>query len=227
MLGRFSLPAARHGHSVARHHGSLGPAAPTLQPIGPTSMDLASVRLPPASALVRHRRDWSRPLARALYGGRISGRRWRGMTGSPFLGPSWVCWARLERAMPGCWSIVSSIFSSPFLCIAGDRHHQRNSSLVPVLILLSCWPAGRQRGGSRDRLAGARQALCEGGRRHRGVATAHRDVPRLPVGCTQSCPSGRDAMAAMIVFEATLSFLGMGVQPPTPSWGDVARRRII
>jgi peptide/nickel transport system permease protein len=28
-------------------------------------------------------------------------------------------------------------------------------------------------------------------------------------------------MAAMIVFEATLSFLGMGVQPPTPSWGGI------
>lgn len=27
--------------------------------------------------------------------------------------------------------------------------------------------------------------------------------------------------AAMIVFEATLSFLGMGVQPPTPSWGGI------
>ena len=28
-------------------------------------------------------------------------------------------------------------------------------------------------------------------------------------------------MAAMIVFEATLSFLGMGIQPPTPSWGGI------
>ena len=28
-------------------------------------------------------------------------------------------------------------------------------------------------------------------------------------------------MAAMIVFEETLSFLGMGVQPPTPSWGGI------
>jgi len=27
--------------------------------------------------------------------------------------------------------------------------------------------------------------------------------------------------AAMIVMEATLSFLGLGVQPPTPSWGGI------
>ena len=27
--------------------------------------------------------------------------------------------------------------------------------------------------------------------------------------------------AAMIVFEATLSFLGMGIQPPTASWGGI------
>ena len=32
-------------------------------------------------------------------------------------------------------------------------------------------------------------------------------------------------MAAMIVFEATLSFLGMGIQPPTPSWGGINARR--
>lgn len=25
----------------------------------------------------------------------------------------------------------------------------------------------------------------------------------------------------MIVFEATLSFLGLGVQPPTPAWGSM------
>jgi peptide/nickel transport system permease protein len=28
-------------------------------------------------------------------------------------------------------------------------------------------------------------------------------------------------MSAMIVFEATLSFLGMGVRPPTPTWGGI------
>ena len=28
-------------------------------------------------------------------------------------------------------------------------------------------------------------------------------------------------MSAMIVFEATLSFLGMGVKPPTPTWGGM------
>jgi len=30
-----------------------------------------------------------------------------------------------------------------------------------------------------------------------------------------------DFLTQMIVFEATLSFLGMGVQPPTPSWGGI------
>ena len=28
-------------------------------------------------------------------------------------------------------------------------------------------------------------------------------------------------VASMILFEATLSFLGLGVQPPTPSWGNM------
>ena len=30
-------------------------------------------------------------------------------------------------------------------------------------------------------------------------------------------------MANMIIFEAGLSFLGLGVQPPTPSWGSDLR----
>ena len=29
----------------------------------------------------------------------------------------------------------------------------------------------------------------------------------------------------MILFEASLSFLGLGVQPPTPSWGKYDPRR--
>jgi peptide/nickel transport system permease protein len=32
---------------------------------------------------------------------------------------------------------------------------------------------------------------------------------------------GAMQMAMMIVFEATLSYLGMGIQPPTPSWGGI------
>jgi peptide/nickel transport system permease protein len=28
-------------------------------------------------------------------------------------------------------------------------------------------------------------------------------------------------VASMILFEASLSFLGLGVQPPTPSWGNM------
>jgi ABC-type dipeptide/oligopeptide/nickel transport system permease subunit len=28
-------------------------------------------------------------------------------------------------------------------------------------------------------------------------------------------------VASMILFEASLSFLGLGIQPPTPSWGNM------
>ena len=31
-------------------------------------------------------------------------------------------------------------------------------------------------------------------------------------------------MASVIVFEASLSYLGLGVQPPTPSWGNLVQQ---
>ena len=31
-------------------------------------------------------------------------------------------------------------------------------------------------------------------------------------------------VATVIVFEASLSYLGLGVQPPTPSWGNILQQ---
>jgi peptide/nickel transport system permease protein len=54
-------------------------------------------------------------------------------------------------------------------------------------------------------------------------------VPKLRIALRHVLPSivpsiqvlAAMQMAAMIVFEATLSFLGMGIQPPQPSWGGI------
>ena len=47
-------------------------------------------------------------------------------------------------------------------------------------------------------------------------ATAH-PVHRMSLGTQTACATFE--LARMILLEATLSFLGLGVQPPTATWG--------
>ena len=126
--------------------------------------------------------------------------------------------------MPGCWSIVSSIFSSPFpyvlLAIAITSAIRPSVPVLILLMLLAGW-------------AGAARvvraiALQERGKDYVKAAAVIGASP-LRIAMFHVFPSvvpslavlAAMQMAAMIVFEATLSFLGMGVQPPTPSWGGI------
>lgn len=66
----------------------------------------------------------------------------------------------------------------------------------------------------RDYVEAARAVGCS----HRRIIVRHilpHVIPTLLV-------YGTLGVAATILFEATLSYLGIGVQPPTPSWGEMA-----
>lgn len=66
----------------------------------------------------------------------------------------------------------------------------------------------------RDYVEAARAVGCS----HRRIIVRHilpHLIPTLLV-------YGTLGIAATILFEATLSYLGIGVQPPTPSWGEMA-----
>ena len=58
----------------------------------------------------------------------------------------------------------------------------------------------------------------------RSIGASHLRILRchlLPNLIQSALVIGTFAMAAAIIAEAALSFLGLGVQPPTPSWGTM------
>jgi peptide/nickel transport system permease protein len=66
----------------------------------------------------------------------------------------------------------------------------------------------------RDFVEAARAVGCS----HRRIIVRHILPHLLPTLLVY----GTLGIAATILFEATLSYLGIGVQPPTPSWGEMA-----
>lgn len=200
--------------------------APILRPAGPTAMDLAAVRLPPS---LRHwfgtdaiGRD---VLARTMYGGRVSllvaG---AGMAGSLLLGSVMgmlgAFAGRFVRLVVDRVIDIQLAFPYVLLAIAITSAIRPSIPVLILLMVLAAW-------------AGAARvvrsiALQEGGKDYVKAAAVIGASPAR-IALIHVFPSVAPSlqvlaamqMAAMIVFEATLSFLGMGVQPPTPSWGGI------
>jgi len=200
--------------------------APLLQPRGPTAIDLRAVRLPPSLAHPFGTDAIGRDLvARVLFGGRISllvaG---AGMIGSLLagtimgmlgaFGPRWL------RVVVDRIIDIQLAFPYVLLAIAITSAVRPSIPVLILLMVLAAW-------------AGAARvvrsiALQERGKDYVKAAAVIGASP-LRIAMFHVFPSVLPSllvlaamqMAAMIVFEATLSFLGMGVQPPTPSWGGI------
>lgn len=201
-------------------------AAPLLAPAGPAVVDLASVRLPPSAEHWFGTDAIGRDLlARILYGGQVSllvaG---AGMIGSlalgtlmGMLGAFGGYWVRavVDRAID-----IQLAFPYVLLAIAITSVVKPSTAVLILLMVLAAW-------------AGAARvvrsiALQERGKDYVKAASVI-GASQLRIALLHVFPSVLPSllvlaamqMAAMIVFEATLSFLGMGVQPPTPSWGGI------
>jgi len=200
--------------------------APVLAPAGPAVVDLGSVRLPPSADHWAGTDAIGRDLlARMLYGGQVSllvaG---AGMIGSlafgtlmGMLGAFGSYWVRavVDRAID-----IQLAFPYVLLAIAITSAVKPSTGVLILLMVLAAW-------------AGAARvvrsiALQERGKDYVKAATVIGASP-FRIALFHVFPSVLPSllvlaamqMAAMIVFEATLSFLGMGVQPPTPSWGGI------
>ena len=201
-------------------------AAPLLAPAGPAVVDLGSVRLPPSAEHWFGTDAIGRDLlARILYGGQVSllvaG---AGMIGSlalgtlmGMLGAFGGYWVRavVDRAID-----IQLAFPYVLLAIAITSVVKPSTAVLILLMVLAAW-------------AGAARvvrsiALQERGKDYVKAASVI-GASQLRIALLHVFPSVLPSllvlaamqMAAMIVFEATLSFLGMGVQPPTPSWGGI------
>jgi peptide/nickel transport system permease protein len=200
--------------------------APTVAPFPPTRINLAAVRKSPSLLHLFGTDGVGRDVfSRVLYGGRVSLMvSTAGMCGSLLLGTTmgllgafggrFVRWA-VDRLID-----VQLAFPYVLLAIAITSAVQPSIPVLILLMVLAGW-------------AGAARVV-------RGVALQERSkdyvkaatvigVPKLRIAIRHVLPSivpsiqvlAAMQMAAMIVFEATLSFLGMGIQPPRPSWGGI------
>lgn len=201
-------------------------AAPWLALSDPNRPDLMAVRQPPSADYWFGTDPVGRDLlARILWGGRISlivsG---AGMVGSLTLG---TVMGMLRAFGPNVLRpvvdrIIDIQLAFPYVLLAIAITSAVRPS-IPILILLMVlagW-AGVAR-------VVRAIALQERGKDYVNAAEVI-GASRLRIAFIHVFPSvwpslmvlAAMQMAAMIVFEATLSFLGMGVQPPTPSWGGI------
>lgn len=200
--------------------------APVLAPYGPTVIDLTAVRKPPSLAHLFGTDGVGRDVfSRVLYGGRVSLTvSGIGMVGSLLLGTTMgllgVFGNRLLEVSVSRLIDIQLAFPYVLLAIAVTSAVKPSIPVLILLMVLAGW-------------AGAARVVRGIALQERGKdyvkAAAVLGVPKLRVAVKHVLPTivpsiivlAAMQMAAMIVFEATLSFLGMGVQPPTPSWGGI------
>lgn len=201
-------------------------AAPLLSPFDPNAVNLMAVRKPPSADNLFGTDAVGRDLlSRILWGGQVSlivaG---AGMLGSLTLGatmglvrgfgPGWVR-PVVDRAID-----IQLAFPYVLLGIAITSVARPSVPVLILLMVLAGW-AG---------VARVVRAIALQERVKDYVKAAEvLGVSRPRIALRHVFPSvwpslmvlAAMQMAAMIVFEATLSFLGMGVQPPTASWGGI------
>jgi peptide/nickel transport system permease protein len=201
-------------------------AAPLISPADPNLPDLMAVRQPPSAVNWLGTDAVGRDLlSRILWGGRISllvaG---AGMAGSLLLGtvmgmlrgfgPQWL------RPVVDRMIDIQLAFPYVLLGIAITSVVRPSVPVLILLMVLAGWA-----GAARIVRAIALQERARDYVRAAEIIGAS----RLRIAAIHVFPSvwpsllvlAAMQMAAMIVFEATLSFLGMGVQPPTASWGGI------
>ena len=200
--------------------------APAIAPYSPTAIDLSAVRKPPSLEHLFGTDGVGRDVfTRVLYGGRVSLTvAGIGMVGSLLFGTAMgllgAFGGRFIEVAVSRLIDIQLAFPYVLLAIAVTSAVKPSIPVLILLMILAGW-------------AGAARVVRGIALQERGKdyvkAAAVLGVPKLRVALRHVLPSivpslvvlAAMQMAAMIVFEATLSFLGMGVQPPTPSWGGI------
>lgn len=200
--------------------------APQLAPYDPTAQDLAGRLKPPGGGHLLGTDDLGRDqLSRVMHGGRASLAVGLGSMAislvvgllvglqAGFLGGIWD--ATLMRLTDGVMA-----FPAFFLLVAITAITGPSLTNVTVIIGLTSWPviARLVRGEvlslkERDYVTAARIA----GATPRRIMRRHL-VPNVMASLIVAATL---QVAFAVLTEATLSFLGLGVRPPTPSWGNM------
>jgi peptide/nickel transport system permease protein len=205
---------------------ALCAAAPVIAPYGFDAIDLDSIRRPPSLAHWMGTDDLGRDLlTRMLFGGRISiligllaallGTGLGTLVGAlaGYYG------GRLDGLLMRATDVAYSIPALPLLIVLSSYAQGAVGSMALIIGLLSWMATARVVRG--EVLAIRERAYVEAAR---GLgATDGRIILRhvLPNTLGPILVGATLAVGNAIVIESSLSFLGLGVQPPTPTWGNM------
>lgn len=201
-------------------------AAPLLAPADPTAVTLARRLLPPGSGGLLGTDALGRDVAsRVLYGAQVSLLVAIGAVvvgGVVGVGLGVVAGWRGGALGAAIMRLVDIVLSVPFFLLAILVVAVLGPSLLNVVVCLALvrWPRyariahattlqTRERGFVRASIAAGVT----------GPRTVLRHV--LPEVAPVALVVATLELGLMVIYEASLSFLGLGVQPPTPSWGSI------
>jgi peptide/nickel transport system permease protein len=201
-------------------------AAPWVAPFAFDQIDLASIRETPNATHWLGTDDLGRDLlTRILYGGRVSiligllaaliGTGFGSLVGSV----AGYYGGRTDGALMRFTDVVYSIPTLPLLIVLASYTQARASSMAVTIGALSWMATARVVRGEVLRIRAMEYVEAA-----RGLgATNARIIVRhiLPNVVGPVVVGGTLAVGNAIILESSLSFLGLGVQPPTPSWGNM------
>jgi len=202
--------------------------APYVTPYEADAIDLGSIREAPSLEHWMGTDDLGRDLfTRVLYGGRISIligilSAFIGTTIGTVVGSAAGFYGgRLDGALMRFTDVAYSIPTLPLLIVLSAYSQAAVTSMVLIIGLLSWMPTARVVRGQvlsikeMEYVDAARSIGASNFRLLRRHVVPNATGPIL-VGATL-------AVGTAIMIESSLSFLGLGVQPPTPTWGNMLR----
>ncbi|MFQ5742217.1 MAG: ABC transporter permease [Acidobacteriota bacterium] len=201
-------------------------AAPLIVPYEFDAIDLSAIRQAPSPAHWMGTDDLGRDLfTRVLYGGRVSiligllsAVVGTGL-GSAVGAVAGFYGGRVDNLLMRLTDVAYSIPTLPLLIVLSSYTEAAVSSMALIIGLLSWMAAARVVRG--EVLTIKQMAYVEAARSlgatNLRIMTRHilpNAIGPIVVGATL-------AVGNAIILESSLSFLGLGVQPPTPTWGNM------
>jgi len=201
-------------------------AAPLIAPFDFDAIDLANIRQAPSLAHWMGTDDLGRDLlTRVLFGGRVSiligllaavfGTAMGTLVGA--LGGFYG--GRLDGVLMRITDVAYAIPTLPLLIILSSYTRATGLSMAMIIGLLSWMATARV---VRGEVLSIKQMLYVEAARGLGASNFHiitRQI--LPNALGPIVVGATLAVGYAIILESSLSFLGLGVQPPTPTWGNL------
>ncbi|MDT8341674.1 MAG: ABC transporter permease [Longimicrobiales bacterium] len=229
---------ARFGSRLGRHPVALAALAvlagltaacvfgPWLLPLPPDQVQLDAIRAAPSWAHPLGTDDLGRDiLARLLHGGRYSiligvlaALLGTGI-GTLVGGVAGYAGGRVDGALMRATDVAYAIPALPLLIVLASFTGASPASLAVIIGLLSWMTTARVVRGEVLALREAPFVLAARGLGARPARVLGRHI--LPNALGPIVVGGTLAVGNAIVVESSMSFLGLGVQPPTPTWGNM------